>query len=72
MCGPVFVYVDVLLHFLMFKFRSICVVKFLSHVFFMFPIVLCFAQSSFHCFNGFSVASSVMVQNVRDRPLTYN
>ena len=29
-------YVDVLLHFLMFRFRSICVVKFLSYVFFMF------------------------------------
>ena len=68
----VFVYVDVLLHFLMFKLRSICVVKFLSHVFFKFPIVRCFAPSSFHCFNGFSVASCVTVQDVRERPLTYN
>ena len=62
-------YVDVLLHFLMFKFRSICVVKFLSYVF---QIVRCFAPSSFHCFNGFSVASCVTVQDVRERPLTCN
>ena len=68
----VFMYVDVLLHFLMFEFRAICVVKFLSHVFFMFPIVWCFVPSSFRCFNGFSVASCVTVQDVEERPLTYN
>ena len=130
----VFLYVDVLLHFLMFNFSSICVVKFLSHVFFYvyFPIVRCFSPRllclfsnsflhcyrygsslveilhcyryssslvemvqwflfgilvmvemsernhchiisfSFHCFNGFSVASCVMVRDVRERPLTYN
>ena len=118
----VFLYVNVLLHFLMFNFSSICVVKFLSNVFFMvfFPIARCFAPRllcllsnsflhcyqkysgslvemvqwflfgilvmfgmsershchiisfSFHCFNGFSVASCVTVQDVRERPLTYN
>ena len=41
-----------------------------------FQIVQCFSPRvisfSFHCFNGFSVASCVMVQDVRERPLTYN
>ena len=32
----VFLYVGILLHYLMFKFSLICVVKFLSRVFFMF------------------------------------
>ena len=62
-------YVDDLLHILMFKFRSICVVKFLSYVF---KIVRCLAPSSFHCFSDFSVAPCVTAQDVRERPLTYN
>ena len=49
---------------------------------FLFDILVMFGMSernhshiisfSFHCFNGFSVVSCVMVQDVRERPLTYN
>ena len=67
----VFLYFDVLLHFLLFNFSLICVVKFFSHVFLCLlsnslvfsPRLLClFSKILLHCYRNYSNSLVEMVQ----------